>query len=78
MICFPESESVSVVIPARGGSRRIPRKNLKNFCGKPLVAWTIEAAQGSKLVNKVIVSTDDPEIAGLCQSYGISSPKLRA
>ena len=77
MICSPESDLVSVVIPARGGSRRIPRKNLKNFCGKPLVAWTIEAAQGSKLVNKVIVSTDDLEIAGLCQSYGISNPKLR-
>tara|TARA_Y100001960_G_C14782185_1_gene887659 strand:+ start:9404 stop:10120 length:717 start_codon:yes stop_codon:yes gene_type:complete len=77
MICSPESESVLVVIPARGGSRRIPRKNIKKFCGKPLVAWTIEAAQGSQFVNKIFVSTDDLEIAGLCQSYGIPSPKLR-
>ena len=51
------------VIPARGGSKRIPRKNIKPFCGKPMIAWSIEAAQQSGLFDRVVVSTDDEEIA---------------
>jgi CMP-N-acetylneuraminic acid synthetase len=51
------------VIPARGGSKRIPRKNIKLFCGKPMIAWSIEAAKSSGLFEHVIVSTDDAEIA---------------
>ncbi len=58
------------VIPARGGSKRIPRKNIKHFYGKPLIAYSIEAAIKTKLFDKVIVSTDDEEIASIAKSYG--------
>ena len=51
------------IIPARGGSKRILRKNLRLFCNKPIIAWSIEAALASKEFDKVIVSTDDDEIA---------------
>lgn len=49
------------IIPARGGSKRIPRKNIKDFCGKPMIAWSIEAAKASGLFDHIIVSTDDAE-----------------
>ena len=58
------------VIPARGGSKGIPRKNIKMICGKPLLAWSIEAAQKSKLLDDFIVSTEDKEIADVARSYG--------
>ena len=58
------------VIPARGGSRGIPRKNIKMICGKPLLTWSIEAAQKSKLLDDFIVSTEDKEIADVARSYG--------
>lgn len=58
------------VIIARGGSRRLPRKNVKPFCGHPLVAWAITQARCSHLVDKVIVSTDDDEIASISEKYG--------
>ena len=51
------------IIPARGGSKRIPRKNVKNFCGKPIIAYSILAAKKTGLFDKIIVSTDDSEIA---------------
>ncbi|MFN3460786.1 MAG: cytidylyltransferase domain-containing protein, partial [Oceanibaculum sp.] len=51
------------VIPARGGSKRIPRKNIKDFCGRPMIAWTIIAARKSGLFDHIIVSTEDTEIA---------------
>lgn len=57
------------VIPARGGSKRIPRKNIRDFCGKPLIAWTIAAAKASKLED-VIVSTEDEEIRDVAISHG--------
>lgn len=57
------------MIPARGGSKRIPRKNIRDFCGKPLIAWTIEAAKASKL-DDVLVSTEDKEIANIAISCG--------
>ena len=53
------------IIPARGGSKRIPRKNIKEFCGKPMIAWSIKAAKASGLFDHSIVSTDDLEIAGV-------------
>ena len=53
------------VIPARGGSKRIPRKNIRPFCGKPLIAWSILAAQDAGVFDRIIVSTDDDEIAEL-------------
>ncbi len=58
------------VIPARGGSRGVPRKNIKLFCGKPLIAWSIEALLGSKSVSSVWVSSDDEEILQVAQDYG--------
>lgn len=65
------------VIPARGGSKRIPRKNIRMFCGKPMIAWSIEAAQQSGLFEKIIVSTDDAEIAAVAVSYGATAPFTR-
>ena len=64
------------VIPARGGSKRIPRKNIKNFLGKPIIAWSIEAAQQAKIFSKIIVSTDDQEIANISESLGADIPFL--
>jgi len=58
------------IIPARGGSKGIPNKNIKSIAGKPLIAWTIEAAQQSKLLDDFIVSTDSAEIAEISQQYG--------
>lgn len=65
------------VIPARGGSKRIPRKNIKDFCGKPIIAYSIEAAINSGLFDKIIVSTDDEEIAQIARNYGAEVPFLR-
>lgn len=65
------------VIPARGGSKRIPRKNIKEFNGKPMIVWSIEAAIKSELFDQVIVSTDDIEIAEIAKSNDASVPFLR-
>lgn len=65
------------VIPARGGSKRIPRKNIRNFCGKPMLAWSIDAALKSGCVDRVVVSTDDPEIASVAQEHGADIPFMR-
>ena len=66
------------IIPARGGSKRIHKKNIIDFCGKPMLAWTIQAANQSGLFARVVVSTDDPEIAEVSREYGASVPFLRA
>ena len=66
------------IITARGGSKRIPRKNIKNFCGKPIIAYSIKAAIDSKLFDEVMVSTDDEEIADIAKKYGASVPFLRS
>ncbi|MDR1608632.1 MAG: acylneuraminate cytidylyltransferase family protein [Deltaproteobacteria bacterium] len=58
------------VIPARGGSKGIPRKNIKLIAGRPLIAWTIQAAQESQFMDRFVVSTEDPEIAEVAKSYG--------
>lgn len=65
------------VIPARGGSKRIPRKNIRNFCGKPMIAWSIEAAKASALFDHITVSTDDAEIADIAKQWGAEVPFLR-
>ncbi len=65
------------IIPARKESKRIPRKNIKNFCGKPLIAWTILGALKSRHLDRVIVSTDDKEIAKIAKRYGAEVPFLR-
>jgi pseudaminic acid cytidylyltransferase len=65
------------VIPARGGSKRIPRKNIKSFNGKPMIAWSIEAAKSSGLFERIIVSTDDAEIAEVSKQWGAEVPFTR-
>ena len=65
------------VIPARGGSKRIPRKNIKEFHGKPMIAWSIQAALNSGCIDEVWVSTDDEEIAAIAQTYGAKVPFIR-
>lgn len=65
------------IIPARGGSKRVPRKNIKNFCGKPMISWAIEKAVASQVSTKVYVSTDDTEIADVAVSSGAIVPFLR-
>jgi N-acylneuraminate cytidylyltransferase len=66
------------LIPARGGSKRIPRKNCKDFLGKPIIAYSIEAALNSKLFDEVMVSTDDDEIAKVATEYGAKVPFKRS
>ncbi len=65
------------VIPARGGSKRIPRKNVRDFCGKPLIAYSILAAKDSNLFDCVIVSTDDEQIREIANHYGAETPFVR-
>ena len=66
-----------VIIPARGGSKRIPQKNIRPFCGQPMLAYPIQAALNSGVVDKVVVSTDDADIAALARSYGAETPFMR-
>jgi len=66
------------VIPARGGSKRIPRKNIKDFLGKPIIAYSIEVALQSGLFDEVMVSTDDEEIAEIAEKYGAKVPFMRS
>lgn len=72
-----EKPKVLGLIPARGGSKRVPRKNLKTLAGKPLISWTIEAALKSNCLDDVIVSTEDEEIAQISQAIGAKVPFLR-
>ena len=65
------------IIPARGGSKRIPRKNIREFVNKPMIAYSIEAAFQSEVFNRVIVSTDDEEIADVARNYGAEVPFIR-
>jgi len=72
-----EKTEVLAIIPARGNSKSIPRKNIREFAGHPLIAFSIAAARQSDLVTRVIVSTDDPEIAGISRKYGAEVPFMR-
>jgi len=65
------------VIPARGGSKRLPRKNIIDFCGKPMIVWTIQAAHETALFDRIFVSTDDPEIAETARRHGVDVPFFR-
>lgn len=65
------------IIPARGGSKRIPRKNIRDFCGRPLIAYSIEAAKACGLFDHIIVSTDDPEIREIANAWGAETPFVR-
>lgn len=71
------NKKVLAVIPARGGSKGLPKKNILNFCGKPLIAWSIEQALNTPEIDKVIVSTDSEEIAEIARKYGASVPFIR-
>lgn len=66
------------IIPARGGSKRIPKKNIKEFCGKPIITYSIEAALQTELFDEVMVSTDDMEIAEIAKQYGAKVPFFRS
>jgi len=68
---------ILALIPARGGSKGIPRKNIRDFAGYPLIAWSIAAARQAKAVTRVVVSTDDLEIAEVARQYGAETPFLR-
>ncbi len=68
---------IVAIIPAKNSSKRVPNKNIKKFCGKPLIAWAILSAKKSKLLDRVIVSTDSPEIAKIAKKYGAEVPFLR-
>ncbi|MEZ8233083.1 acylneuraminate cytidylyltransferase family protein [Vibrio splendidus] len=72
-----KNRKVIALIPARGGSKRLPRKNILPLCGKPLIGWTIEAARNSEYIDEIIVSTDDNEIASIAEQFGITVPNLR-
>jgi N-acylneuraminate cytidylyltransferase len=71
-------QRVLAVIPARGGSKGVPGKNIRNVAGKPLVAWTIEAARGAKTVDRVILSSDDRAIIEAAERFGCEAPFVRA
>jgi CMP-N-acetylneuraminic acid synthetase len=74
---MPDTPYVLAILPARGGSKGLPRKNVRPIAGKPLIAYSIEAAKASPLVNRVIVSTDDDEIAEISTQYGADVPFRR-
>ena len=72
------SEKAIAIITARGGSKRIPKKNIKEFCGKPIIAYSIRAALDSGIIDEVMVSTDSEEIAEIARAYGAKVPFMRS
>lgn len=72
-----ENNKVLAIIPARGGSKGLPEKNIKDLFGKPLIGWSIEQAYGSKYIDEIIVSTDDKKIADIAVQYKAKVPYLR-
>lgn len=72
---FLNNKKILAIIPARGGSKRLPKKNILHFCGKPLISWTIEETQKSKYIDKIIVSSDDDDILNVVKKYSIGSIK---
>ena len=72
-----KEKKILAIIPARGGSKGLPRKNIKLLSGKPLIAWTIEQAKKSSYLDKIVVSTDDKEIADISKKYGAEVPFSR-
>jgi len=71
------NKKILAVIPARGGSKGLPGKNIKPLLGKPLIGWTIEQAKASKYITEIFVSTDSREIADVAETFGVSVPELR-
>lgn len=72
-----QGKSVLAIIPARGGSKGVPRKNIRTLAGKPLIAWTIEEAKKSRYVDRLILSSDDPEIIRVAGAWGCEAPFVR-
>lgn len=72
-----KNKTFIAIIPARGGSKGLPGKNIKNLCGKPLIAWSIEKALKSKYLDEVMVTTDDKEIADIAKKHGANVPFIR-
>lgn len=72
-----KGKRILAIIPARGGSKGLPGKNIRELCGKPLIAWSIEHAQKSKYVDEIFISTDSQEIANVAEKYGAPCPELR-
>ena len=72
-----DQHRVLAVIPARGGSKGVPRKNIRDVAGKPLIAWTIEAARSSRFIDRLILSSDDTEIIEVARTYGCEAPFVR-
>lgn len=72
-----KNKTILGLIPARGGSKGLPKKNIKLLSGKPLITWTIEQALASKYLDKIVVSTDDEQIAGISRKYGAEVPFMR-
>lgn len=72
-----KEKTILALIPARGGSKGLPRKNIRPLLGKPLIAWTIEQAKASKYIDRIVVSTDDEEIAEVAKQYGAEVPFIR-
>jgi len=70
-------KSILAIIPARGGSKGVPRKNIRDLCGKPLIAWTIEEAQKSKYIDRLIISSEDDEIIAVAKEWGCEVPFVR-
>lgn len=71
------NKKILAIIPARGGSKGLPGKNIKSLCGKPLIGWSIEQAQASEYIDEIFVSTDSSEIATVAERFGIKVPFLR-
>ncbi|CAG0938208.1 CMP-N,N'-diacetyllegionaminic acid synthase [Candidatus Brocadiaceae bacterium] len=72
-----QGKTFLAIVPARGGSKGLPGKNIKELCGKPLIAWSIEAGLGSKYIDEVMVTTDSEEIAHIAQGFGATVPFIR-
>ena len=72
-----KNTSIVAIIPARGGSKRIPNKNIKSFAGRPIISYSIRVAQETELFNRIIVSTDSAEIAEVAKIYGAEVPFVR-
>lgn len=72
-----KGKKILAIIPARGGSKGLPGKNIKPLCGKPLIGWTIEQAKACEYIDEIFVSTDSQEIADVAENFGVKVPSLR-
>jgi N-acylneuraminate cytidylyltransferase len=72
-----KGKTVLAIVPARGGSKGVSRKNIRDLCGKPLIAWTIEEAKKSRYIDRLVLSSEDAEIISVAQKYGLEVPFIR-